>query len=136
MARILDVLHPPERRERDEPAAVKSVSMLAPAADSELDDDNGVPFVEVGGPVMKGQFKSTRNSPPSPTIIPLPRAAEAPKPRIAETEELALFRLSFQPLPFPDRADGPPSGRFARELVAFHQPDHEISEQYGRLLSD
>src|SRR5205085_8748466 len=37
---------------------------------------------------------------------------------------------------FPDRADGPPASRFARELVAFHQPEHEVSDEYRRLLSD
>jgi Mrp family chromosome partitioning ATPase len=134
MARILDVLHPPERRERDD-AALKPIPMSAPAAEPELDDDNGVPFIEVGGPVMKGQFKSARTLPPSPTIIPMPRAAQPEVTRVTESDELALFRISFQPLPFPDRADGPPTGRFARELVAFHQPDHEVSEQYRHLLS-
>jgi Mrp family chromosome partitioning ATPase len=136
MARILEMLHPPEpRRERD-PEPVVPLRTGPPAVDEALDDDNGVPFIEVGGPVTKSQIKTARSLASSPTIIPLPRALHAEPPRVAPSDELALFHISFQPLPFPDRADGPPEGRFARELVAYHQPQHETSEQYRRLLSD
>ncbi len=136
MARILDVLQPPEPRREREVDAIKPLRPEPPASDHALDDDNGVPFIEVGGPTLKSQLKTVRSVSASPTIIPLPRAVQPEPLRVAASDELALFRISFQPLPFPDRADGAPEGRFARELVAYHQPEHEVSEQYRRLLAD
>jgi Mrp family chromosome partitioning ATPase len=134
MARILDVLHPPDAKRDAEP--VKALRAEPEPREDAFGDDNGVPFIEVGGPTIKSQLKPSRNLAPSPTIIPLPRTVLEQPPRVAASDELALFRISFQPLPFPDRADGAPEARFARELVAFHQPEHEVSEQYRRLLMD
>ena len=141
MARIVDTLHPHDaRRDRhgfEAPAKAQTVPVDEPC-DDERDD---VPFIEVGGPVKQTSLKVMRPSAdPIPTIIPLTRSApleRSPAPvRPAISETPAVFRISFQPLPFAPGVSEPIDQRLPRELVAFHQPDHPVSEQYRRLLAE
>jgi hypothetical protein len=145
MARIIDALRPAETRRTpvsQEPAAALKADSLAPAANPVApidDDDSDVPFIEVGAPKIKlGNLKTTRGPAPIPTILPLNRAS-AERQDLAppgEIEDYPLFRIAFQPLPFEREPADPANLRFARELIAYHHPDHPVSEQYQRLLAE
>jgi len=125
MARMLDLTPAAEvRRPRLESAPIEPLR-------DEFDDDSAVPFIEVGAPT-RGQLKAVRE--PSPAIIPMSPAVRAPSPPAIDAGD--LLRIAFQPLPFPGHGEGPAERRFAHELVAFHQPAHEISEQYRRLVGE
>src|SRR5262245_19021637 len=117
MARILDALQPSPHRDREK---VQPLTHLPIPVADEL-EENGFPFIEVGGPVTQSYAKPRVNV-PIPTILPLTRPAptlEAPK---VEIDSLPLYRISFQPLPFPTRPDRPLTP--AHELVTYHQPAH------------
>src|SRR5262249_9562096 len=127
MARILDILG---RSARPAPPAV--VAPKAPAERSKRADDslesNDVPFIEVGGPPPR-LVKSNAGQLPIPAIIPMSRPApRTPEP--AAQQEPTLFRISFQPLPFPTAPGDAGEHRPDRELVAYHHPDHPVSDQY------
>lgn len=128
MARMLDLLNSPEsRRPRAEPTP-------APAIAGDFgDDDSSVPFIEVGAPgAATVSRKPARTL--SPTIIPMPRLARRAEPVIDPLPN--LFRVAFQPLPFPGVPEGPLEQRVSRELVAFHHPAHAISEQYRGMMTE
>jgi Mrp family chromosome partitioning ATPase len=132
MARILDALHRSERRgnrEGDEPKPPRHQEPANP----DVDDEGDVPFIEIGGPTPKMQLKPGRASAaPIPTILPLARPTiEIPKPT---AESVPFFHISFQPLPFPRRPEHSTDHGFSRELVAYHQPAHAVSDQYRNLL--
>src|SRR5262245_10190887 len=127
MGRTFDVLggrsgRMPKAAGADAPAAIPfptvepDVPMPTPevvplAADDLPDDDNGVPFIEVGGPRPK--------SPVGPEL-------RAPKfvPQQFGTE------VSFQLLP--ENPSPTPPGS---ELIAYHRPDRPAARQY-RMLAD
>ena len=144
MARLVDALHPPETRRTREPIEKPAAPVTAPLANPTTpadDEDSEVPFIEVGAPTMKhGNLKPARDSAPVATILPLtrptPAERESQPARPAPAEAFPLYRISFQPLPFARESTGPAERRFARELVAFHQPDHPVAEQYRDLLHE
>jgi Mrp family chromosome partitioning ATPase len=93
-----------------------------------------VPFIEVGGPrslveasptVLAAGSNGTRPAKPSqPSQARAePPAAPAPPPGA----------VAFQPFPVAPPPLPPAGQRFARDLVAFHRPDHPVSEQYREL---
>jgi Mrp family chromosome partitioning ATPase len=127
MARILDTLGRSGR-----PAPPAAVEPKTPTERSLVADDslesNDVPFIEVGGPPPR-LIKSNADRLPIPAIIPMSR----PAPRTAEPtdpQETTFFRISFQPLPFPTAPGDGTEHHPSRELVAYHYPDHPVSEQY------
>jgi hypothetical protein len=157
MGRMIDVLRTADRR--PEPtAAVESVTTAEIddaddepiVADTELDtppleDDNDVPFIEVGGPrepalriVPAPQpvlsvagvcdpgiaVGPVSQRPATDDIVrPILRPAEAPPP---------LFTIRFQPVHAARLGSRGP----AAELIAFHQPDHPVSVQYRSLAAE
>jgi Mrp family chromosome partitioning ATPase len=83
----------------------------ADLADSEPAEDT-MPFIEVGGPRGAGV--------PKPFL-------ELPRPRLATLRVQPAPNVRLQPL-------ARPSPRVAAELIAFHQPEHAVSQQYNALF--
>jgi Mrp family chromosome partitioning ATPase len=96
-----------------------------------------IPFIEVGGkntPIeasasvraTEPKAKATASSQVLPSKAPaeLQHREDAPAPVTA---------VSFHPLPVPATPPRPVEERFARDLVAFHHPDHPTSSQYRSL---
>jgi hypothetical protein len=143
MARILDALHPAEtrriRESKERPTPIEAEIVATPIAAPADDDEGDVPFIEVGAATMKhGNLKLSRDAAPIPTILPLTRATPEREPQLVrpEIEAFPLFRISFQPLPFEREPIEPADRRFVRELVAYHHPDHPVSEQYRGLMGE
>jgi capsular exopolysaccharide synthesis family protein len=105
--------------------------------------DTEVPFIEVGGPhnAIEGspsvlaaspvRGKKTEAPKLAAPVTPAPAAKPAP-PVVAETTPVTI---AFQPFPAVPPPVPPPAERFASDLVAFHRPDHSVSEQYRSLLN-
>ena len=91
-------------------------------------DEGEVPFIEVGG----------RQTPVegSPSVLAVPARTEA-RDEAAPPQPVPVTvfpGVSFRP--WPPRGDFQPSvrERFAPELVALHQPEHPVSEQYREVV--
>src|SRR5947209_7162845 len=122
MGRTLDVLKRAEAgetsqpKETEAPAAVPQLQVVTEEAAAEE-----MPFIEVGG---KG--RSVEGSPDVLAVVLQPAAARAPA--LATRGPLAVaFR--------PGRSVPVPSPRMAPEVIAYHQPGHEVSKRYQALLS-
>jgi Mrp family chromosome partitioning ATPase len=90
-----------------------------------------VPFVEVGA---NGEPALRLVDPPVESI-PMPAPAAQPTPSYKHVDESltpGLFTVRFRPVV----AGVLPSLGFGSELVALHDPDHPISEQYRLLLGE
>jgi Mrp family chromosome partitioning ATPase len=87
----------------------------ADAADDWEPEDESLPFVEVGGP---------RPGRPAPAPAVAAARPEPERPAVP-----GLLTIRFQPWPIAATRDR----RFAPELVAYHHPDHAVSEQYRSL---
>jgi Mrp family chromosome partitioning ATPase len=88
---------------------------------------SAVPFIEVGG--------APAASPEPP--VPAPITVRAPEPEpvlklITESLPPGLFTVRFRPVV----AGHLPGRGFGPELIAFHDPDHPISEQYRLLAAE
>jgi Mrp family chromosome partitioning ATPase len=86
---------------------------VVPVTDDDLPgDDNSIPFVEVGGPRAR--------SAPGPELIAPKVVPQASGPEVA-------FHLLA--------GDGRPSTSLpARELIAYHRPEHPAARQYRRMV--
>jgi Mrp family chromosome partitioning ATPase len=121
MARIRDAL----REGRKNGERLPSVAALAP--------EEEIPFIEVGGKGMPLEA--------SPSVLaagrdhtPVYPVLKPASPASVLTEKPARVRgLAFRPLTAELIPARPPALRFARELVAFHQPDDPVSQQYLAL---
>jgi len=135
MARLIDHVAAPPRK----PDALSSAPEKAKVAAAENNRDDGdndsVPFIEIGGPETRSKAPAER--PGRPAIIPMSRAeikpVEIPIPAPAPT---SYYHVSFQPLPGRSWAGLPQDKRLPRELVAFHEPHHPVSQQYQAILRD
>lgn len=124
MARVLETLQLADQGHAHDAGPV--VRPFCPE-DSDLDAD--APFIEVGGPAgaVVGQ-KSAIATPPrrktgddaGPVLCPV---GDGP------------VQVSFRPLPFLHAPLKPACERFAPSLVAFHEPESPVSEQYRALLA-
>lgn len=130
MGRMLDALKQPHGN-RSRPAEAAPAPSLAPAAEDvePLDDADGVPFIEVGGPRPAAGAKA-------PLPLPMPAVAESATGRGTE------LRMPAAPSPAPWAVEFRPWGQSpsggpqpAAEVVAFHQPEHAVSLQYRTLLN-
>jgi Mrp family chromosome partitioning ATPase len=106
----------------------------APPLDDWFGGEASVPFIEVGAPVAK---ESAPEPSPrvEPIVPPVVRAAAEPEPvlkLLAEPLPPGLFTVRFRPVV----AGALPGRGFGPELIAFHDPDHPISEQYRLLLGE
>jgi Mrp family chromosome partitioning ATPase len=116
----------------DEPRPVDR-AFEAPVGDGPPED---APFIEVGGP--RAELDA------SPEVVAASRRAEEPLSAGPAHARLyvvpaepgpGLAQVSFRPLPAAPTVLPPACDRFARELVAFHQPEHPVSEQHRTLLA-
>ncbi len=130
MARILDVTQSisPSRVEKQ---AIAPRDL--PTRETDGGEESEVPFIEVGAGVSAASSRVDRRRGPHPAIIPLPRVRAAEETAAASHVPLKLFRIAFQPLPFPESSSSPPAERYAPELITFHDPQHEISQQYRQV---
>lgn len=114
-----------------------------PAQDNDFDET--VPYIEVGGPrkvidaspdVLAVAVPAYRG--PTPVIAPMPMVEVKPTPppeRPAPSTDGGPWTVQFRPL----SREALPSSRVMRrlspELIAHHQPDHAVAQQYRTLLN-
>jgi Mrp family chromosome partitioning ATPase len=135
MARILDIA-PPITSKTPRAEAVKYASETCLPNEDTVEEAD-IPFVEVGAGITGTSSRIIRRRSVEPTIIPMPQSrvpVNTPaKDEVAQSKP--IYRIAFQPLPFPEPSSKPPKERFAPELVVFHQPDHEVSRQYQGVVT-
>jgi Mrp family chromosome partitioning ATPase len=118
---------PPSGSEAPPPART------APDAVSAAEPDE-VPFIEVGGPAAVEASAQVRAYPAAVgtgragtggagTGVLTPRRSPGPA------------AVAYQPLPAATGPCEPAPRRFAPDLIAFHQPNHPVSEHYRGLLA-
>lgn len=125
MARILDVLYQatPAAGRADCPSSSPSTLQTgAESSDENLDGDE-VPFIEVGGPPAAKELKQP--------LVQASTRCQSPSP----LSDKGYLGVAFRPLPATAAELRPACVRFARELVAFHDPEHPVSEEYRVLLA-
>lgn len=133
MARILETFRQADIHRLRVPDAATPVRPYQPNDEVGIEEteDGELPFIEVGGPTGAvdgtAAFVAVR---PRPTRNPVP-----PDEPAALATENTLVQVSFRPLPATSAPLRPACERFARELVAFHEPEHPVSEQYRTLLA-
>jgi Mrp family chromosome partitioning ATPase len=119
---------------------------FTPDIHAEADDDvdqEETPFIEVGGKngPVEGSSAVLAATVPSRFSPTLPGASPESTPKTAAfrtesaQEPSAQRAFNFVPLPAEPRQLQPPARRFVPELVAFHQPDQPLSQQYRQLLT-
>ncbi len=142
MGRMLEVLKQAEasRKGPAEPAPAPRPYQPAPedhpedSPGEQLEDEaDEIPFIEVGGRKTPLEGSPSVLAAPARSAAPAPVCAPAPAcaPAIPERIPVAVFLRPYpaEPDPLP-----PASERFVPDLVAFHQPDHPVSQQYLALL--
>ncbi|MFL5331550.1 MAG: hypothetical protein ACJ8C4_21890 [Gemmataceae bacterium] len=91
------------------------------------------PFIEIGGAPKETALRLVE--PPTVECEPEP-VIETPKPKIQtiniDPVSPGLFTVRFRPV----IAGLLPGRGFGGEMIAFHDPDHPISEQYRQLISE
>jgi len=86
-----------------------------------------VPFIEVGGDAVA----PVEPAAPEPIVVRTPEPEPVLK-LMTETLPPGLFTVRFRPV----IAGHLPGRGFGPELIAFHDPDHPISEQYRHLAAE
>jgi Mrp family chromosome partitioning ATPase len=140
MARILEAFRQVESKRI--PQAESAPAPHTTSSDwGHEDEDATVPFVEVGGPAGSVAYSSdTRPGRPGDPRPGAPRngkfiPADEPVALAPPLGEKVVAQISFRPLPATAPPPRPACERLAEELVAFHQPEHAVSEQYRGLLA-
>jgi Mrp family chromosome partitioning ATPase len=110
MGRMLEAL-----KSNDEATSPDDVVLTAVPAATDEEPALEMPFVEVGGP--------------RPAAAARPQL-ERVAPRAAVLEPTPLRGVTLQPTSTPR----PLAGKVAAELIAFHQPEHAVSQQYAALF--
>jgi len=105
-------------------------TLLGPEPEEEI------PFIEVGGkntPVEASA--SVRATAPKTKVTGSGQAAgpKALEPLRTDQAGPSITGVAFRPLPALTIPPRPLEERFARDLVAFHHPDHPVSSQYRAL---
>jgi Mrp family chromosome partitioning ATPase len=120
MGRTLDALRQAETQPVDQPEAMAVDAPQLQVVTGEEPAEE-MPYIEVGGrgKVVEG----------SPDVLAAPAVRPATRaPALAAQGPLAV---AFRPCP----AVPTPAPRMAAEVIAYHQPEHEVSKQYRALLS-
>jgi Mrp family chromosome partitioning ATPase len=153
MGRMIDILRTADRRPvaeivpTDEPNESRHdevptpIAKLAPIAEPALEDDDGVPFIEVGGPretslrlvpaaePTEDRGQRTEDKGQRAETLPL---SSVLGPLSSTDDPLTLFTIRFHPVHAARLGGRSP----VAELIAFHQPDHPISVQYRSLAAE
>ncbi len=145
MGRILEALMHGGRRSMPYPRA--ETPPVAPAEPTlpEFPESGDVPFIEVGGPgaavESSAQILAPSSIPVAPsapaqvaTVDHVQPAGSAPPTATPSTLDSSAA-VAFQPAGSPPVPPIPTGQRFTPSLIAFHQPDHPVSEQYRALLA-
>ncbi len=132
MGKMLDAFEKARSRRSALSPAAPMLATIWPEEESlvEDEDEEEMPFVEVGGPREPGE----RVLPVLPPPAPILRAIIEEEPPAPVVSLEGLMTIRFQALSLEGMPSGPLS-RFAPELVAYHQPDHVISGQYRDLTT-
>lgn len=128
MGRMFEALKRAEIKHPRQADAVPAPHLAWPTpaapARAEEEPEPGVSFIEVGGP------RAVIDA--SPDVLACsPKAGPRLRP-VAEPQP-ALLSVTFRPLPPERTRPEPASRRVAPELIAYHRPQHPVSEQYGTL---
>ncbi len=139
MGRILEALRREANRGPSTPDAAPPRPRLDPPKTDTADDLAGesVPFIEVGGPRSQLEASPDVLACPSPRrgpAAPPPAAAPRLRPVAAPPDEPRVMTVAFRPLAG-EPLRGPAHRGFTPELIAYHRPDHPVSEQYRRLAT-
>jgi Mrp family chromosome partitioning ATPase len=118
------------------PPAEPELAVAGPA----VEPVEEMPFIEVGGP---GQIlDASPSAAPKPTAKPWPTPPPSkrlfhwvPGDSEGRAQDVGPVTVAFQPLPV-SPPPGPARERFARELVALHQPEDPLSEQYHAVFTE
>jgi Mrp family chromosome partitioning ATPase len=110
----------------------------------EKSPDDEVPFIEVGGPgsavegsksvLARPAGRERKPAPPSATPRE-PRQQCVPLPPAPVVEASYPFRVAFETLPTVNDSAKRGRSRIAPEVIAYHQPDHPLSQQYRSVLA-
>lgn len=136
MARTLQAL-----RRDGEPSRFKIVKVAAPpVVSAETPVEEEIPYIEVGGkdtPMEASPSVLACTPRPAPKLqLHRPEAVEAPaaeEPKAPPVIEAATTIITFKPLTGEIEPLAPATERPAPELLAFHQPEHAVSQQYGQV---
>jgi Mrp family chromosome partitioning ATPase len=132
MGRILEALRRADaQRKHADPVIVPRAYQPVSEAEPDSDSLEEIPFIEVGGPRTAVQTPRT-SSPPAQETKAGGSGPHQPSVLTIGTEPLPVV---FHPLLSVSGQREATPDRFAPELVAFHQPDHPVSEQYRGLLA-
>jgi Mrp family chromosome partitioning ATPase len=144
MGRTLQALRKTSETTGDRVAApAVSEKLMAPAtpAAAPVQEPDEVPYIEVGGPDRTIEASASvlgaknRTSAATTAVKQLrlgDRQAQLPSADpVASAETL---HITFQPLPDIHVPVLPAGKRFARELIAFHQPENPICDKYRTIL--
>jgi Mrp family chromosome partitioning ATPase len=126
----------PYQPEAEEPAAPPEAAEF-----SEDEEAEEIPFIEVGGPHKQIEASASvlaapaaRQVQPAPTPLPpAPPAAPVQLRAVAAPPDPSAVAVTFRPYPVAPFPPAPPAERFDPALVAYHQPNHSVSEQYRHL---
>jgi Mrp family chromosome partitioning ATPase len=122
MGRTLEALRQAETPEANQPEVTSPAAgtpQLQVVTGEEPDEE--MPYIEVGG-----RGKAVEGS-PDVLAAPALRPVATRAPALAAQGPLSV---AFRPCP----ATPPPAPRMAPEVIAYHQPEHEVSKQYRALL--
>jgi Mrp family chromosome partitioning ATPase len=94
-----------------------------------LDEAQEVPFVEVGGPnhAMDG----------SPSVLAAAMRQNGARPVLSNGAVKSQMdeSIAFQAFPHLTAVLSPARDRFIPELIAYHRPNHKVSDEYRSLLT-
>lgn len=102
-------------------------------AGAESDDSEEVPYIEVGGPRKTVEGSRAVMACPVPTKRAAPAEAKPAAPAAVVNEGPGPWTVQFRPWSVEARPVGS-ARRLAAELIAFHQPEHPVAQQYRVLL--
>jgi Mrp family chromosome partitioning ATPase len=127
MARMREALRQADGKRARLPATVFAPRAYHPdeplAAVTPTEEE--IPFIEVGG------VHTPLEASPTVLAVALPTQSPVPVPR----KPGLPTHVVFQALPQAAPPLGPVQERFVPELIAWHQPDHPLSEQYRGLVA-
>ncbi len=128
MGRMMDVLRLAEVKRDDEPApGAEDEHFVSDFANEE------VPFIEVG-PARSMEASSAVLAAPRLRLAPRPPADAGPVLDPGPQPEPPPVGVCLRPLPA-GLGLLPPEQRFARELIAFHQPEHPAGAEYRTVAA-
>jgi Mrp family chromosome partitioning ATPase len=146
MGRILEaLLQASQRRSKGEKAGSSESYPTGREKPEVLENTDEVPFIEVGGPgsLVEGSANVLSLSPRGGRNVTVikhapaePRPLGIPRPPSNLTfpggDPLAVTFCPVSDAPLPAQ---PVPMRFAPQLIAFHEPDHSVSDQYRSLVN-